>query len=46
MTVTTATIAPTALAPPRNAIAFGPGSPPTAASIAVSAAPPTSQVKP
>ena len=46
ITVTTATIAPTALAPPRKAIDPGPGCPPTATSKQVSAAPPTSQVKP
>ena len=45
MTVTTATIAPTALAPPRYGIAPTPGWAPTEASSAVSAAPPTSQVK-
>ena len=44
ITVITATIAPTALAPPRYAIASAPGSPPTAASRAVRAAPPTTHV--
>ena len=44
ITVMTATIAPTALAPPRYGIAATPGCAPTEASNAVSAAPPTSHV--
>src|SRR6185312_11305191 len=44
ITVMTATMAPTALAPPRYGIAAMPGCAPTEASNAVSAAPPTSQV--